>query len=233
MRPACLPSLSSSPLCLLQENCTSSYPHSIRSEWCTIKSMKDVNTQGAIPSPIDYRDTIALASAMPQQPISIPPMLDTQLGPVMMQAKIPACVSFDIVDMMKLYWFRKTGKWVDFSPRFLDILSNEPDIPLDGGRRPRTVLKVAVSKGCAIPRSERDHTGGASGSCAVQDPRLHQRGCRIQCDTPSALPLRHAVHPFRDWGLAVEPLMGSKRHRTASNSLSSTLAPPNGAKGLQ
>jgi hypothetical protein len=50
---------------------------------------------------------------------------------------------------MKLWRFQKTGELVDFSPRFLDILSDEPGIPLDGGRRPRTVAKVSVTYGCA------------------------------------------------------------------------------------
>jgi len=42
---------------------------------------------------------------------------------------------------------------VDFSPRFLDILSAEPDIPLDGGRRPRTVAKISATMGCATTKT--------------------------------------------------------------------------------
>ena len=53
---------------------------------------------------------------------------------------------------MKLYWFKKTGEWIDFSPRFLDILSDEDWIPRDGGRVPRTVLKLATTVGCCTNR---------------------------------------------------------------------------------
>lgn len=100
-------------------------------------------------SPPDYRDRVA-AEALAGEPVPVilPNTLDTQLGPVLMQGKIPACVSHSVVDIMKLWWFRKTGVWIDFSPRFLDILSSEVDIPIDGGRRPRTVLKVAMNRGC-------------------------------------------------------------------------------------
>ena len=104
-------------------------------------------TTGALLSPHDYRDAL-VASAVAAAQITLPPTLNTQLGPVLMQGHIPACVSHSMVDILKLYWFIKTGVWIDFSPRFLDILSAESDIPLDGGRRPRTVLKVMYNIGC-------------------------------------------------------------------------------------
>ncbi len=109
--------------------------------------MNPINTGGII-SPPDYRDFIAAASILPTTSIVLPQILNTQLGPVLMQGKIPACVSHSIVDIMKLWWFKKKGVWIDFSPRFLDILSAEADIPIDGGRRPRIVLKIAMTKGC-------------------------------------------------------------------------------------
>lgn len=110
-------------------------------------------TTGAIISKPDYRDFIASASIVPVTSVQLPPTLNTQLGPVMMQNQIPACVSHSIADVLKLWWFRKTGVWVDFSPRFLDILSAESDIPLDGGRRPRTVFKVGFNKGCCTTKT--------------------------------------------------------------------------------
>lgn len=107
-----------------------------------------INTGGIVSSP-DYRDKIAaLAVASMPSYIQLPPVLNTQLGPVLMQNQIPACVSHSVVDVLKLYWFKKNGTWIDFSPRFLDILSAEADIPLDGGRRPRTVFKIALNQGC-------------------------------------------------------------------------------------
>ena len=44
-----------------------------------------------------------------------------------MQAKGPACVGHSIVELMMLYWYQKTGKWVRFSSRFLDILAKRFD----------------------------------------------------------------------------------------------------------
>ena len=108
---------------------------------------------GGIFSGIDYRDKIASIAAVPAEAIALPASLNTQLGPVLMQGKIPACVSHSVVDVLKLYWFKKTGQWIDFSPRFLDILSAEADIPLDGGRRPRTVFKVAFKQGCCTTKT--------------------------------------------------------------------------------
>lgn len=108
--------------------------------------------KGAIISPIDYRDNVASSAALPV-PTALPGTYQTKLDSPMYQRKIPACVSHSIVDLLKLYWFVKTGKWIDFSPRFLDVLSAEPDIPLDGGRRPRTVLKMLVQYGCATNKT--------------------------------------------------------------------------------
>lgn len=108
---------------------------------------------GGIISPPDYRDYIASASILPVTSVQLPPTLNTQLGSVLMQGKIPACVSHSISLVLSLWWFRKTGVWVDFSPRFLDILSDEVDIPFDGGRRPRTVLKVALNQGCCTTKT--------------------------------------------------------------------------------
>ncbi len=106
---------------------------------------------GAIGSQPDYRDGYAmLASAINvADTIVIPKTKDPEpMGPVQDQNQIPACVSHSIVYLMRAYWHRRTGKWIDFSPRFLDILSAESWIPLEGGRVPRTVLKRALQYGC-------------------------------------------------------------------------------------
>jgi hypothetical protein len=107
---------------------------------------------GAISSKADYRDGIAAASIpVLTAPITLPPTYQTDFSRfgIFNQAKIPACVSHEWAALMKLWWFRTHGEVVDFSPRYLDILSSEPDIPLDGGRRPRTVAKIAATMGCA------------------------------------------------------------------------------------
>jgi|GEM_PF-2363895 peptidoglycan hydrolase-like protein with peptidoglycan-binding domain len=108
---------------------------------------------GAIPSPHDYRDGYASEATAPTlaEQISLPANYKTQLAPPMNQAQIPACVSHSIVDNLKLYWFRKTGKWIDFSPRFLDTLVKRFDSlnRATDGTYPRLVMKLAVQYGCA------------------------------------------------------------------------------------
>lgn len=108
---------------------------------------------GAYVSEKDYRDELATASVTPSTSFVPPDSVHTDLGPVMDQNKMPACVSHSIAYLMKLWWFRTHGEWVDFSPRFLDILSAEDWIPLDGGRVPRTVLKVAMKYGCCTTKT--------------------------------------------------------------------------------
>ena len=104
---------------------------------------------GAIPSPHDYRDGIA--AGVPVAPIALPATFDTQMpGPVLMQAQTPSCVSHSVAQVLQLYYFRKTGQLIDFSPRFLDVLAKRFDgQPLDGGTIPRLVFSLAVKYGCA------------------------------------------------------------------------------------
>lgn len=114
---------------------------------------------GYVPSPPDYRDRIAAAlSPLMPAPVALASTFDTDLsvlGPVLMQALEPACVSHSIALLLKLYWYRKTGKIVDFSPRFLDTLAKRYDglgDPADRavqGTYPRLVFWLAVNFGCA------------------------------------------------------------------------------------
>ncbi len=108
---------------------------------------------GAIPSPFDYRDEYVAQAVAPEvaTPIELPVSYKTQLAAHMNQKGIPACVSHSVADILKLYWFRKTGKWIDFSPRFLDILVKRFDglNRATDGTYPRMVFKLAVQYGCA------------------------------------------------------------------------------------
>jgi hypothetical protein len=115
---------------------------------------------GAYSSIADYRDGLATASVTPGSSFELPPFVHTDLGSVMDQNKIPACVSHSIVYLLRLYWYRKLGRWIDFSPRFIDILSDESWIPFDGGRVPRTGLKVAMKYGCATTATLPNDTEG-------------------------------------------------------------------------
>lgn len=122
-------------------------------------------TTGAILSAPDYRDGIASASvlgAAVAQPLPSTFESDLTKFPVLDQNKIPACVGHSFALLMQIYWYKKTGKIVRFSPRFLDILSSEDWIPLDGGRVPRTVAKIAAKYGCCTVDMLPNNTDGLS-----------------------------------------------------------------------
>lgn len=123
---------------------------------------------GYLPSPPDYRDRIA-ASLSPFTTASAP--LESTfatdlsiLGPVLMQAQEPACVSHSIALLIKLYWYLKTGKVFDFSPRFLDTLAKRYDglgDPADRavqGTYPRLIFQLAVQYGCATTATVPNNT---------------------------------------------------------------------------
>ena len=112
---------------------------------------------GAIPSGADYRDEYAAIAAGVANEVES--AFETPMPEPMHQRTIPACVGHSVVDLMKVYWKERTGQWIDFSPRFLDILSAQPDIPLEGGRRPRFVLKIAVGMGCCTTKTLPNDTG--------------------------------------------------------------------------
>lgn len=113
--------------------------------------MNNIPTTGAIPSEPDYRDGLAGASVSIEAGASSLPaelITDIKALAVLDQNKDPACVSHAWALVMKYYWWKETGQIIDFSPRYLDIMSNEDWIPADGGRVPRTVAKVSAKHGC-------------------------------------------------------------------------------------
>lgn len=118
--------------------------------------MKKQNIQlGAIPSPVDYRHDVASVLAPSTTIFKLPKTFDTKLGPVQMQAQIPACVSFSMVEILKQWWFEHHGEWVDFSPRFLDILAKRTDGQdrLNGGTYPSLVIDLIAKYGCATTKT--------------------------------------------------------------------------------
>jgi hypothetical protein len=68
--------------------------------------------------------------------------------PVFNQRKIPACAAHATVTMMQIHWYQHTGEMINFSPRFLDILSWTPDLDLYDGRDMSVVMNLAVQVGC-------------------------------------------------------------------------------------
>lgn len=115
---------------------------------------------GAIPSPSDYRDKYAAAAAVPvTSNFVLPATLPKQyLGGILNQMQQPACVLFATVKLMKLHWFLKTGQWIDFSPRFLDILIKrydglgDPVNRATQGTYPRLAMKLAAQFGCCTTK---------------------------------------------------------------------------------
>lgn len=113
---------------------------------------------GAVPSKPDYRaDLVAAAVAAQSVAPTLPISLQTnfQKFGILNQAQEPACVSHAMANLMKLWYFLKTGQIVDFSPRFLHNISGLPQYnggstfgPEDG-RDPMTVAKMAFTYGCA------------------------------------------------------------------------------------
>lgn len=110
-----------------------------------------VDVGSALASHHDYRDGVATAAVSAATPaMALPPTYQTELDKTLMQAQEPACVAHDAVDNMKVFWFRKTGEWVDFSPRFLDILAKRFDGQdrATGGTYPRLIFKLMATYGC-------------------------------------------------------------------------------------
>jgi hypothetical protein len=76
------------------------------------------------------------------------------------QNKEPACVSFSTVEILKQWWHENTGEWIDFSPRFLDILAKRYDGQdrLNGGTYPSLVMKLMAKYGCATTKTLPNNT---------------------------------------------------------------------------
>ena len=64
------------------------------------------------------------------------------------QRNIPACVAHTTATMMQIEWYRRTGKIINFSPRFLDILSWTDNLSINDGRDPDVVMSLATTVGC-------------------------------------------------------------------------------------
>lgn len=116
--------------------------------------MDKINFQntGVVQSKPDYRDyPYNVGTAEATAPEVMPAQYETDISmlPILMQAQTPSCVSHAIVNCMKLYWYKKTGKLIDFSPRFLHVYTYASSgQPLTGGRDPRAVMLAATNIGC-------------------------------------------------------------------------------------
>lgn len=107
---------------------------------------------GAIPSPFDYRDAIATAAMAPKlAAVTLPVSYQSEMGKDLNQKIEPACAAHDVVYAIRLAWFKKTGEWVDFSPRFLDTLVKRYDKQdrATGGTYIRMLMQLVCNFGCA------------------------------------------------------------------------------------
>jgi hypothetical protein len=64
------------------------------------------------------------------------------------QRKIPACTAHAFVILMQRSWYKTTGEIINFSPRFLDILSCIDDRKINEGRDMRVIAEIASTIGC-------------------------------------------------------------------------------------
>ena len=95
---------------------------------------------------LDVRDYPYATAAVPEVlPTSY--RTDTSMFPVLMQGKRSSCVSHAWVRLLQLYWWKKTGKVIDFSPRFLHAYTS-PGMADSDGRDPRVVGQVLTDIGC-------------------------------------------------------------------------------------
>ncbi len=73
---------------------------------------------------------------------------DLQNLTIFNQRDIPACAAHAVVTMMQMQWYKKTGKMINFSPRFLDIMSWTSNLGLNDGRDGALVMNLATTIGC-------------------------------------------------------------------------------------
>ena len=72
---------------------------------------------------------------------------DTSMFPVLNQGKRSSCVSHAWVRLLQIWWYKKTGKVVNFSPRFLHAIT-APGMADSDGRDPRVIGQILTDVGC-------------------------------------------------------------------------------------
>jgi hypothetical protein len=109
--------------------------------------MQEFLNSGVIFSPYDERDYQYLPSVGSPEILPVTYKTDTSMFPVWMQHNEPSCVSHSIARLMQIYWYKKTGKIINFSPRFLHAYT-APGMATTDGRDPRIIAKTACNIGC-------------------------------------------------------------------------------------
>lgn len=103
---------------------------------------------GGLQSPYDYRMVPAglIATGIP-----LPASFKNDISPfpIWNQKKIGSCVGHALAKHMQIYWYRKTGQLVDFSPRWLYAMAKCVDEWEGEGTYPATMAKIMKDYGCA------------------------------------------------------------------------------------
>lgn len=110
---------------------------------------------GSLLNPKDERDIAHDQLVSGASPLTTL-IIDTTIlnFPVDNQRNIGNCVTYNVCEMMSYYWFKKTGKVLKFSERFLQIKTKEIDGRSDTqGTFPRAPMNVACSVGCCTTDS--------------------------------------------------------------------------------
>ncbi len=100
-------------------------------------------------SPFDNRDFKIASFGGPE---SLPVTYENEAihkMPRWWQKKIGACVGHALAKSAREYWYRKTGKIINFSPRFLYAVAKCKDGIEDEGTYPRLVASILKDYGCA------------------------------------------------------------------------------------
>lgn len=103
---------------------------------------------GGIPSPFDYRN---VPNEMVASSVPLPEdfRLDVNPFPVWNQKKNGSCVGHALAKLAQIYFYKKTGRVINFSPRFLYAMAKAQDGFAGEGTYPSLVAKIMKNVGCA------------------------------------------------------------------------------------
>src|SRR3990167_4893678 len=103
---------------------------------------------GGLKSPYDYRQ-VPLSAVATAIPLLESYKTDISMLPVWNQKKIGSCVGHAFAKLAQYYWYKKTGKVINFSPRFLYAVAKSLDSYHGEGTYPSLVAKILKDYGCA------------------------------------------------------------------------------------
>ena len=104
---------------------------------------------GGLPSPFDYRNVpnemVASSTPLPETYR----LTSADILPIWNQKKIGSCVGHALAKLAQIYFYKKTGRIINFSPRFLYAMAKSLDGYEGEGTYPSLVAKIMKNYGCA------------------------------------------------------------------------------------